>query len=549
MRRRLAYLGSGVAAFGIALWAGASSLEAAREVEELSVVVDASGEVATESGPWALAVRQPELADRVVYRLDGRTIASPEAIDVATLGPGYHFLETQLVRRGGRSQRIVDAKLAGPFGPRTDSPVCGVQVSISETALQQAVLPVVEGMVLEKLQKNPYMGPDTRFDELDLRLTPGGMRFSVVLDGHNRVAIEGWLLIRRKDERRFEIKLLQLGRVSFTGETREAADMTGAALGAAVGGPLGAVAGMWLVDDYVDRKARDEIKKAIRIGLSQASELALLPERVELVPGRPASTVELGFCDEVHVMPDGITGRLGVQPVGGTIPDGWPTPGPVSFGVVLPDDPPVSEGIRLDLSLDLVNRLLDRWAAAGLLDDLIAESDLRAQTNATLGEWTTVHLDGVDVGLPPVLSNVGGTNTGWQVGLAGLEVRLSGVDAQHWGRLSLAGRGVIEPRWDQDRGRLELSGRVDQLDVTCATVSSIGMELSDCLGPLLSLGDFERRVSEALGPGAQSLPSVDVRGLIEHQSQGALHLEELTIERPLPGVLRFRAATRSKPAG
>lgn len=536
--KRLSFVTSGLAAFGFALWAAASNLDEAKDAEELAVVVDDAHRVAQPEEIWSPQIRPAKEAERVEYFVDGEPHSGTVELD--SLSPGYHFLETRLTRRGGRTERITDTALVGPFGERwADEPGCGVALSISERALKDALLPMVEEMALSKLRDNSFMGPSTRFEKLDFELRPNSLRFEVALQGKNRVTAEGRLLVRRRGPRHLEVRLLHLGHVSFTGETREDADMAGAALGAAVAGPVGAIAGLYLVDGYVDDKAREEIRKAIKQGLSQASQLPLIPERIELLPDRPASAVELAFCDELEIAPGGITGRLAVRPGASRIEQGWPVPGPVVAGATLPEDGPAEQGIRLDLTLDTVNALLDVWSANGLLDELIDESGMQARANVALEEWTLLHLEDIDLGGPPVLSMDGGTEDAWAIALANLRVDLSGVDLSNWGQVALAGRGVVRPVWDDEAGRLRLSGGVDDLSVTCVRETPEGSRLVSCLGPMLELGDFRERIDASLAPGSGQLPSLDVRQLVEQRSGGAFALGSLKVSRPNPGVLRF----------
>lgn len=538
MANGLAYSLTGLVTFGVALWAAAGNLREASQTPTLSVEVARANVVASE-GQWDGRVEPAALAPRTRLHLDGEPIeAGP--IDLSTLGPGYHFVETRLERRGGRRERIVDGVLVGPFADRTgEDATCGVALSLSAPTLVDALVPTLKEMALPELRRNQFMGPATTFEQLDVELVPAGLRFSVVVAGKNRVRAQGWLMVKRRGDRHFELRLLNLSGVSFTGETREAADMTGAAVGAVIAGPVGAVAGAWLVDGYVADKARDEIERAIETGLRQASEVALFPETVELVAGRPESTVSLGFCDEIEVMPEGVTGRLAVRPVATRREQGWRVPGPVLAGVTLPSDGPVESGIRLDLSLDLANALLETWTANGLLDALLDESSLRARTNETLDRWTTLQVTDVDMGLPPVLSLEGGTEAGWGLGLADLRLGVSGVDTTEWGEVLFAGRGVVEPRWDDEHGRLALTGRVDDVSITCARARARGTRLVSCLGPLLELGDVAARLDDAVAPGREGLPSLDVRGLVSARSKGLLRLGSLEIGRPSPGILRF----------
>ncbi len=539
---------AGLATFGLALWAATASLQELKEGEEFSVQVERANAVAT-TGVWSGEVGPAPLARRSERYLDGELVdASP--VRLAALSPGYHFIESRLTRRGGRAERIVDAVLVGPFGERwSEEPGCGVALSVSAATLTSALTPVVERMALPALHRNPHMGPNTRFEHLEFELTPGGMRFEATLAGNNRVEAEGWLRIRRKDARSFEVSLLHLGHVAFGGEARETADMTGAALGAAVAGPVGAVVGLWLMDDYVDKRAREEIKKALKKGLREVSEVALFPSRVELIPGRPRSAVELSFCDEVEVMPSGVTGRLAVRPTAEGRERDWPVAGPVLRDGAQPRDSPTDTGVRLDLSLDLVNALLDAWTVNGLLETLLVESELRARANLALGDWTTLQLQAIELGLPPVLSAVGGSEAGWTIGLAGVELELSGAGTSTWGSILLSARGVVEPVWEREAGRLRLSASVEDVAVTCARERAGKTQLSSCLGPLLELGDVRGRLDEALAPGGEQLPSVDVRELVSSHSQGLLQLEDLEIARPEAGVLRFSGVVATPDAG
>ncbi len=533
-------------------WQMAGSLRRAADAEPFAVRTEAP-----RGGQWLAEVRPPESHERVALALDGKPVGmagSPSLqVPLGHLGPGLHFVEARIERRGGRVERVVDPVVLGPFGEReAERGPCGLAFSVSDDALRRALLPAVRTQLLANVRKSEHLGPGTTLTEAKFTLTPKGIHFAVALDGVNDVTASGWLSVAVKGDRSFELGLITLTSVTFEGETRRKADTTAAVVGAAVTGPLapvGAVAGYTLMDRYVTKQARETVEKEIEKGLSKVSRFALFPESVELLPGRPASRVRLAFCDEVQLAREGVTAYLSVTAV--PLPEGsvpartWSAPGPVEHGVELPV--PVlspSEDLRLDLSVDTVNHLLDAWAVAGLLEELLGETRMLDAANAQLGAWTTVQLDGIEPHLPPVLGAGPTRETGWGVALGDLDLQMSGVGpgvdpAQRWGRIRLAGRGEVDPVWDAEAGELVLAGGLHDLSVTCAHAVGGRTELRPCLGTMLDFGGFVEQLDDQLRPEAGHMPRIALRALVDTRSEGRLALGEVEIQRPEPGVLRL----------
>ena len=541
---------AGLVMLGLALWFAAGQLELPTELEGLVVERSAVHVVDPTGGPrpWD-PIHLPD-DDRIVHRLDGQTIEDPAGVDLAELDPGLHILETLLTRRGNRRERVVDHVLVGPFQSRwSDAPGCGLSLAISEDAVEATVIPQLREHLLAAVRRNDYLGPKTVMSRAELDLYAGAARFSVALTGGpNEIVVEGWLRILVSGPRNVDTRLVRLTRVEFTGQTRDRYDTAGAAVGAVVTGPLapvGAYVGYRLTDSFVTKKAREIVDAQVRAGLARAKRIDLFPAEVELLPGRPRSRVELAFCDDLRLLDGGMDARVSVRPVGSAA---GATPGPVVAAVELPApglDP--DQDLRLDLSVDLVNALVDAWTANGLMGSLLDESGMRRAANEELGNWTHVEVAGVALELPPVLGR-GGPDApadGWTVRLAGLRLRL--VDRRD-GRpfaadrtLRLQGRGVVRTIWDEDEGTLTLAGGVQDLAVVCAEPLGARERLRPCFNALLELGEVADRVDASLAPGARTMPTLHLRRLIDSGTQGRLRVGALQVAHPRPGVLRFAA--------
>lgn len=553
----------GLMLLAVALWSGSRYVDAADAGGSFRLERDATQPETSEDGArtWSARVQPRELAARVVVRVDGETVATGEdpQIDTAGLSTGLHLVETEIERRGGRRERIVDHLWVGPFAQRwRDDPGCGLSLTLSERALERLLLPELQRQVLPALRASAYMGPETIFEEVDLELDVNRVRFSATIQGLNRVEVEGILVLARAGDRKVDVRLLHLSRTAFTGRTRDQAVGTGAAVGAVVTGPLapiGAVAGGYVVGKFLDRKARDIIEDQIEDGLRLAKTVELFPGRVVLLPGHPASAVELAFCEAPTSMPGAIGAKIGVRPVAPTEPrprsgsTRYPggAPGPVFFGTSLPElRLSGDEDVALVVTVDVLNALLDAWTAQGLLSDLLAASPLQAATNAQLTAWTTVHVEDVGLGLPPVLGVPGAdaAGEGWPIAMAGIELRLGGThDASGEAQIQLAGRGRVSPTWDEDRGRLVLAGGLDDLSLVCRESADDGGEvLRPCFAALLELSDARARLDEQLAPTTEGLPAIDLRELVESRSAGRLTVKSLElVAEPDNSVVRLSA--------
>lgn len=587
---RWALAGLGLA--GLCFAGSRELLQASARAEPLSVAVARPQATAAAAAGlrWTATVRPEALAGRVTARVDGVPVAvTPRGavveVELDAAGPGHHLVELELRHRGGRVQTVTDTLLVGPFAgvsadmsPGTGGPArsdmsggtaCGLGLTIAEGAIQRLVVPTLRERLLAAARATELLGPETTLERAELELLgpatglewtgidlgQGALRVRVALAGLNRVAVDAVVAVRPGGPRGLALELVTLGPVEFSGQLRTRVTLGGAAVGAAVTGPLaplGAIGGYLLTDRFVGKRARDEVHARLQEGLAQAAALPLLPASSELLIGEPRSAVALEFCGPLTIARGlGIAVRLAVRPVA----PARTGPGPVVRGVAVPlgDVPEDMSGepadVRLDLSIDAVNALLYAWTDSGLLAERTLGEGWIRQVDAELQAWTRLTLAGLQVERAPVLmaADQGAPApdaAAWALSFGGLRLDLRGGDAA--GRLVAAGRGWVTPRFDAESGRLELGGRVDRLRLTCIE----GSVLTPCFGALLELGDVERRLDAVLAPGTGRLPGLDLRGLLRART-GELRPEgldvaemELAVPAEHPGLLRVTARLR-----
>lgn len=579
---RAAELGWAAAGLGLAALVFGTSGQVLRDsaqFEPLRVAVAPPLAVAAsgERLRWSGRVQPAALAGRLTARVDGAEV-TPEVegdllrVDLGGAGPGHHLVELTLAQQGGRAQTITDAVLAGPFAAG-DAPPCALRLTVAAAAIERLVMPVLREQLLAAARTVELLGPDTVLERGEVSLAEGAVRVRLALAGAHRVGVEAVFVAAPAGERGLDLALVELGPVEFGGALRTGATVGGAAvggvaIGAALAGPLaplGALGGYVLMDRFVDRRARREVEEQIRGGLAQVSGVPLLPEAVELLIGEPRSAAAPAFCGPLVIEPGGISAGFSLRPlaraeerprvvaIAGEVDDAWlpgASPGPVVQGVTLPEREAMAadDDVRVDLSIDAVNAVVDAWTRSGLLAERIRAAGWVPRVDAQLAEWTLLALAGVSVARAPVVMPAGER---WALSFSGLRLDLRGRaagagGAEAAGAVLAAGRGFIRPTYHAETGVLELGGDVDRLRITCVD----GTLLAPCFGALLELGEVERRLDEALAPGTGRLPSMDVDGLLRGRTAGlragGFSLASLAVRVPRehPGVLRVTARLR-----
>jgi hypothetical protein len=567
--RRLAPGLVGLAFAVVIVWRGAALLEReaeSREAFALHVVAPAAvldTSQGTDPMQWRALVTPVSERERVELRVDGAIhevggdageLILP--LDRLREQPGWHFVEVSLARRGGRNERVVDPVLIGDFSAdAAQKKACAVVLTVSPALIDSLVVPLLERELLPVLQANEYMGPDTAITTAELELRDDGLNFEIEISGINTIAVSGAIILKVIDDRRLQAELGILTEVKFRGKVRNQARGIGAGGGALVGGliagplaPIGAAAGWIAADVVVTKKARELIHDQIEAGLEQLEGIELLPTHVELIQGRPASRVSIGFCEQTRVRETGIHAGLWVIPdpaadVKQVFELG--VPGPLSTAATPTTEPlTTDEDVRVEVSIDAVNALLTSWTASGLLSELIGEQRALERANVELETWTPLRLGRLRPTRPPTLTPVGGPSGGWRYGIGGLAIEVSGVEEEPWGEIYVAAAGDLSPSWDEKTGALSLTGSLDTFAVTCSQPGAEGepMTLHGCFSEVLEAADVREKIDEKLRPGARSLPSFAISKLLT----GAVGVEiaALALARPRPGVLRLSAKLR-----
>jgi hypothetical protein len=522
---------------------------------------------------WTGRVQPGALAGRLTALVDGMEVAAEVAedvvrVDLGAAGPGHHLVELTLAQQGGRVQTVTDAVLVGPYASEWEVP-CALRLTVAAGAIDRLVMPVVRERLLAAARATPLLGDETTLERAEVTLEDERVRVRVAVAGLNRVGIDAVFAASPSGPRGLALRLEQLGPVEFSGALRTrvtvgSAAAGGAAVGAALSGPLaplGALAGYVLADSLIGRRARQEVEGAIRGGLALVSGVELLPAEVELLVGEPRSAAELAFCGPLAISAGvGISAGFSLRPkasnvdgprvvkISGDVVTGeevaWgASPGPVVQGVVLPGPGDMASGddVRVDLSIDAVNAVVDAWTRSGLLAERVRAAGWVPRVDEQLREWTTLSLAGVGLARAPVVMPAGEQ---WALSFSGLQLLLGGGEAA--GAVLAAGRGFIRPHFHAETGVLELGGAVDRLRLTCVD----GHLLAPCFGALLELGEVESRLDAALAPGTGRLPGLDVRGLLRAGTAefkaGGFDVDALAVAVPpaLPGVLRVTARLR-----
>ena len=476
---------AGLALAVATLWGGAATLERSVAADEPFSITPAApaGVWSLADGPprWTGEVRPADELARVrvaVHGADGglRVPSGQRRGDDGQLtvelddladAPGWHFLELGFDRRGGRREGVVDALLVGNFatttggaqGPRdpadSDDGRCDLALRASQRLVERLARAQLERELLPVLRDVEQLGPDTTLHALSLELGEDRLDFRLELRGVNTLAVSGALALRIAADGRLDAELITLDEVDFRGRLRRRARALGAGGGAVAGAllagplaPVGALAGLWLADTLVTRGARKLVRAQLESGLATIAGVELIPAGVELVPGDPRSRVALSRCADTGVEPGGVALGLRMLPKAGELAGPvLGVPGPLVTGVspraALLNSDDEDADLHLELGVDLLNALLLRWSASGLLFDLAAQGAALERANDELAAWTPLRLAGLRPTRPPVLSPAGGPEAGWRFGLAGLVLELEGVDDQPWGEIQLAAAGEL----------------------------------------------------------------------------------------------------------
>jgi hypothetical protein len=526
---------------------------------------------------WRARWSPAEDRERLVARLD-RGPDVPLALEgldglalpAVPLSPGLHFVELSLERRGGRITTITDEVLAGPF--QADEPRgCDLSLTLTPQGLRDLLVPVVEAKLLAGARDNDYFGKTTYLARKELEVVDGGLRFSVKLDtteeGKGDLEVAGVVdvmgdggsgvvaKLRRIETAKPGPKLEALARAEGGRRLRGVGAVAGERLvkaagggswlgfagslgGAYLGSKVGEEVGERVVRDEVPRQARAQIERALAV----ATDALRLPDDVVVLPTDPALRADLRWCDAAgHGSRAGptLTAAMGLQArlrleLHGDEASEQAAARTVLLRAAVPEPRSPSQAeanVHVDVSADLVNRLLAEWVVRGGLQASLDASGLQQEVQDVLGDRTRWQVRALRAELPPLVWPHADGHIDATVG--GVILELDDPERGKTRSVVLGGHGAVWLQPEPEPGRLRLAADLDEVYLGCRERSrDDGLELErrlPCFAAVLDPEVLREQLDAQLRARSDRLPVLDLGAMLELQAFGAGEVKTLEL--------------------
>lgn len=498
--------------------------------------------------------------ERLVVRVD-RGSAQPlvlEGIDgialpPVPLSPGLHFVELSLERRGGRTTRITDEVLAGPF-QADEARGCDLALTLTAQGLHDLLVPVVEAKLLAGARDNEFFGATSFLARKELEVVDGGLRFAVELDtteeGKGDLEVAGVVDVRGDGEagvvaslRRIERavpgpKLEALARAEGSRRLRGVGSKVGSGLVKAAGGGTwlelaaalgGGYVGSKVGEEVGERTARSEVRREAREQIERALGVATsalrLPDDVVVLPTEPALRADLRWCEPPELAAaTGLRARLrlvlhddeaGARAAAKTVL--------LRAAVPEPRAPIRGEAnVHVDVSADLVNRLLAEWVVRGGLQQSLDASGLREEVQGVLGDRTRWQVRALRVEQPPFLRPRASGRI--DAAMGGVVLELDDPERGQARTVVLGGTGAVRLRPEGEPGRLRLLADLDEVYLGCRERRLEGeRELErrlPCFGTVVDPELLREQLDAQLRARSDRLPVLDLGAMLRLQTFG-----------------------------
>lgn len=539
-----------VAAFVFAAW-GLSSIPVSR----FEVHVDPQSAVAAHGeADWRVAVVPEQDAIRLTARLDRSTelrlVPEPGGrltAQLTGLTSGYHFVEAFVHRLGGREDRVVDVITAGPFQSEHKRG-CDVALGLSPQAVRMLLLPALEHKVVAGAKaQEEFFGPTSHVAASELTLVDGGISFTIELSttaqDKGDLSIDGVVEVSAAGDQGLSLRLRELRRAtpgpkltalaaSEGGKRGTTAGVGGGAVvgglfggpgGAVVGGLLGGLAGNAIGKRLGEREAgqrtETEVYGALVAGLAQATEELRLPSQVSMLPTTPALLGSVQWCEPLKIDANrGMRAAVALRIPTDEFSDAARALAVYRGSEVGPIASMASgHNARLEVSEDLVNRLLAEWTVRGGFDDAVVDAGLASAIEAELGARTRWRVPEVRVALPPVV-HLDDDTIGISVG--GVTMRLVDEGRSQSRDVVVGGVGSIELDI-RDGGTATISGSLDQAYFGCRLPGLDRRVLPACFSSAVDPELIRKKINLAIMVNAARLPGIDLSGLVQLRSAEA----------------------------
>jgi len=514
---------------------------------------------------WRARWSPAEDRERLVARLD-RGPAVPLALEgldgialpTMPLSPGLHFVELSLERRGGRITTITDEVLAGPF--QAEEPRgCDLSLTLTPQGLHDLLVPVVEAKLLAGVRDNDYFGKTAYLARKELEVIDGGLRFSVKLDtteeGKGDLEVAGAVdvtgdggsgvvaKLRSIETAKPGPKLEALARAEGSRRLRGVGAAAGERLvksagggswlglagslgGAYLGSKVGEEVGERVVRGEVPRQARTQLERALAV----ATDALRLPDDVVVLPTDPALRARLRWCDEAgHASPGGPTltaatglqARLRLELHDDEASEQAATRTVLLRAAVPEPRSPSHDGanVHVDVSADLVNRLLAEWVARGGLQQSLDASGLQQEVQDVLGERTRWQVRALRAELPPYVRPWADGRIDAAVG--GVALELDDPERGKARTVVLGGTGAVRLRPEPEPGRLRLVADLDEVYLGCREQGEALERRVSCFSAVLDPEVLRELLDEQLRVRSDRLPVLDLGAMLELQAFGA----------------------------
>lgn len=513
---------------------------------------------------WRARFSPVEDRERLVARLDRGSVL-PLALDGTDglaltdvpLSAGLHFLELTLTRRGQRITTVTDEVLAGPL--QAEEPRgCDLSLTLTPEGLRDLLVPVVEEKLLAGVRANEFFGPTSYLARKELEVVDGGLHFSVELDtkaeGKGDIEVAGVVDVRGDGEAGIVASLRRIDRAvpgpklealaraegsrrlgsvgSKVGEGIADAAGGGALLGwaAALGGSylgsrVGEKVGERVVRSEVPRQAQEQIERA----LGTVTDALRLPDDVVVLPTEPALRARLRWCEAAGDAPagpelaaaTGLRARLRLELHDDAMADRAAAATVLlRTAVPAPRSPARSDAnVHVDVSADLVNRLLAEWVVRGGLQQSLDASGLREEVQGVLGDRTRWQVRALRAELPPLVRPRADGRIDATVG--GVILELDDPERGNARSVVLGGSGAVELRPEGAPGRLRLAADLDEVYLGCRERDGGIERRLPCFAAVLDPETLREQLDEQLRSRSDRLPVLDLGAMLRLQIFGA----------------------------
>lgn len=477
------------------------------------------------------------------------------ALPSVPLSPGLHFVELSLARRGERTTLVVDEVLAGPF-QADEARGCDLALTLTPEGLRDLLVPVVEEKILAGARDNDFFGKTSHLAQKELEVVDGGLRFSVTLDtteaGKGDLSVAGVVDVRGDGDagivaslRRIERavpgpKLEALARAEGSRQLRGVGAKAGERLveaagggallgfaaslgGAYLGSKVGAEVGERVARSEVPRQAQEQIERA----LTTATDALRLPDDVVVLPTEPALRAALRWCEPPTLAAaTGLRARLRLA-LHDDDASARAAAQTVLLGAAVPEPRAPIRGeanVHVDVSADLVNRLLAEWVVRGGLQQRLDASGLRQEVQDVLGERTRWQVQALRVERPPFVQPRASGRIDATMG--GVILELDDAERDQARTVVLGGTGAVRLRPEAEPGRLRLHADLDEVYLGCRERLHEGEDELEverrlpCFGAVLDPELLREQLDGQLRARSDRLPVLDLGAMLKLQLFG-----------------------------